>query len=70
MEPLGSMRVNFICLPHVGHGSSVVWKWVQLGGGGVIFMVATFDARCSLTTPSLYRIDHRVAGYVAWPLGT
>ena len=37
------MRVNLICRPHVAHGSSVVWKWVQLGGGGVIFMVATFD---------------------------
>jgi hypothetical protein len=24
LEPLGSMSVNFICLPHVAHGSSVV----------------------------------------------
>jgi hypothetical protein len=36
------MRVNFIDLPHVGHGSSVVWNWVQLGGGRVIFMFAKF----------------------------
>ena len=42
LGPLGSMRVNFIGLPHVGHGSSVVWNWVQLGGGRVIFMVAQF----------------------------
>jgi hypothetical protein len=42
LGPLGSMRVNFIGLPHVGHGSSVVWNWVQLGGGRVIFMVALF----------------------------
>ncbi|MBR1216001.1 hypothetical protein [Bradyrhizobium sp. JYMT SZCCT0180] len=37
------MRVSFIGLPHVAHGSSVVWKWVQLGGGRAIFMVASFD---------------------------
>jgi hypothetical protein len=36
------MRVNFIALPHVGHGNSVAWNWVQLGGGRVIFMVAQF----------------------------
>jgi hypothetical protein len=36
------MRVNFIGLPHVTHGSSVLSKRVQLGGGGVIFMVAHF----------------------------
>ena len=36
------MRVNFIALPHVTHGSSVLSKRVQLGGGGVIFMVAQF----------------------------
>jgi hypothetical protein len=36
------MRVNFIGLPHVTHGSSVLSKRLQLGGGGVIFMVAQF----------------------------
>jgi hypothetical protein len=57
LEPLGSIRVNFICLPHVEHGSSVVWKKVQLGGGGVIFMVATFDARRSLTTSACIEVN-------------
>jgi hypothetical protein len=36
------MRVNFIGLPHVTHGSSVLSKRLQLGGGGVIFMIAQF----------------------------
>jgi hypothetical protein len=42
LGPLGSIRVNFIFLSHVGHGNSVVSKWLQLGGGGVIFIVAQF----------------------------
>src|ERR1700686_3679427 len=68
LGPLGSMRVNFIGLPHVGHGSSVVWNWVQLGGGRVIFMVAQFWGFASLVRSSrpsraaLYRLRSRDKG--------
>src|SRR3984893_16216817 len=57
LGPLGSMRVNFIGLPHVGHGSSVVWNWVQLGGGRGGFMGAQFwDSRALFDHPGRHAL--------------
>src|SRR5665213_3895023 len=39
--PPGSMTVNLIGLPHLWQGTSVVSKYTQLGGGGVIIMAAS-----------------------------